>query len=198
VCATSDVFLCDSPSLSLSLAPRSGLAWKNFIDVGAGVVDADYRGNVGVILFNFSDEDFTVKPGDRVAQLILEKIDMSDVQLVDELPETARGAGGFGSTGVSESIESDQTTKAPAQVNVENDKMLVKFLGPSAVLPVRGSVDSAGFDLASAYDVVVPAHGKAIVKTDLAVATPPGCYARIGNISCILFVGLCKLCVCNF
>ena len=56
------------------IAPRSGLAWKKFIDVGAGVVDADYRGDVGVILFNFGDEDFVVNPGDRVAQLILEKV----------------------------------------------------------------------------------------------------------------------------
>jgi dUTP pyrophosphatase len=82
------------------IAPRSGLAWKNFIDVGgkclnyflyqsticsydlmfiytfiiAGVIDEDYRGNVGVLLFNHSDKDFTVNPGDRVAQLICEKI----------------------------------------------------------------------------------------------------------------------------
>jgi deoxyuridine 5'-triphosphate nucleotidohydrolase len=74
---------------------------KNFIDVGAGVVDADYRGNVGVVLFNFGDKDFEVAPGDRVAQLILEKIDMCGVEEVAELPDTARGAGGFGSTGVS-------------------------------------------------------------------------------------------------
>ena len=77
--------------------------------MGAGVVDADYRGNVGVILFNLSDKDFEVAPGDRVAQLILEKIDMAGVEEVDELPATVRGAGGFGSTGVSSSsIEPDQ------------------------------------------------------------------------------------------
>ena len=56
------------------IAPRSGLAWKNHIDVGAGVVDADYRGNVGVILFNHGDTDFMVAPGDRVAQLLLQKV----------------------------------------------------------------------------------------------------------------------------
>ena len=55
------------------IAPRSGLAIKKFIDVGAGVIDADYRGEVGVILFNFSDSDFMVNMGDRIAQLILEK-----------------------------------------------------------------------------------------------------------------------------
>ena len=93
-------------------APRSGLAWKKHIDVGAGVVDADYRGNVGVILFNFSDEPFEVAPGDRVAQLILEKIDMAAVEEVEELPDTARGAGGFGSTGVSASGPDEKRHKA--------------------------------------------------------------------------------------
>uniref|UniRef100_A0A7S3JS76 Deoxyuridine 5'-triphosphate nucleotidohydrolase n=1 Tax=Aureoumbra lagunensis TaxID=44058 RepID=A0A7S3JS76_9STRA len=83
------------------IAPRSGLAWKKFIDVGAGVVDADYRGNVGVILFNHSDEPFLVSPGDRIAQLILEKVHLdSTVKEVAELPSTSRGSGGFGSTGM--------------------------------------------------------------------------------------------------
>ncbi|PWW78818.1 dUTP diphosphatase [Tuber magnatum] len=82
------------------IAPRSGLAWKNFIDVGAGVIDADYRGHVRVLLFNHSDENFVVKEGDRVAQLILERIVTPEVVEVDELEETVRGANGFGSTGV--------------------------------------------------------------------------------------------------
>ncbi|KAK1407497.1 hypothetical protein QVD17_39113 [Tagetes erecta] len=82
------------------IAPRSGLAWKHSIDVGAGVVDADYRGPVGVILFNHSDVDFEVKVGDRIAQLIVEKIVTPEVVEVDDLDATVRGAGGFGSTGV--------------------------------------------------------------------------------------------------
>ncbi|CAM8935929.1 unnamed protein product [Rhodiola kirilowii] len=82
------------------IAPRSGLAWKHAIDVGAGVIDADYRGPVGVILFNHSDADFEVKEGDRIAQLILEKIVTPEVVEVEDLDETVRGAGGFGSTGV--------------------------------------------------------------------------------------------------
>jgi len=82
------------------LAPRSGLALKNGIDVGAGVIDADYRGPVGVILFNHSDTDFVVNTGDRIAQLILERIVTNAViEEVDTLPETKRGSGGFGSTG---------------------------------------------------------------------------------------------------
>lgn len=82
------------------IAPRSGLAVKKFIDVGAGVIDADYRGEVGIVLFNFGAEDFKVETGDRIAQLVLEKISMASVVEVESLEQTERGAGGFGSTGV--------------------------------------------------------------------------------------------------
>lgn len=81
------------------VAPRSGLASKFMIDTGAGVIDADYRGVVFVLLFNLSDKDFQVEEGDRVAQLILEKIHTAEVLEVQDLDETIRGAGGFGSTG---------------------------------------------------------------------------------------------------
>lgn len=83
------------------VAPRSGLAVKHFIDVGAGVIDEDYRGPLGIVLFNHHQEnDFTVKKGDRIAQLLLEKIVTPDVVIVDNLDETERGADGFGSTGI--------------------------------------------------------------------------------------------------
>ena len=82
------------------IAPRSGLAVKHFIDCGAGVVDADYRGEVGVVLFNFGNEEFKVNVGDRIAQLILEQISMVEAIQVDELSTTLRGYGGFGSTGI--------------------------------------------------------------------------------------------------
>jgi dUTP pyrophosphatase len=82
------------------IAPRSGLASRHFIDVGAGVIDRDYRGNVGVILFNHSDDDFTFRVGDRIAQLVLEKIDTPEVMDVDGLDVTPRGEQGFGSSGV--------------------------------------------------------------------------------------------------
>ncbi|EIE26694.1 putative Deoxyuridine 5'-triphosphate nucleotidohydrolase [Coccomyxa subellipsoidea C-169] len=82
------------------VAPRSGLAVKHFIDTGAGVVDEDYRGEVGVVLFNHGDADFSVKKGDRVAQLILERIMTPEVEEVEDLDATLRGAGGYGSTGV--------------------------------------------------------------------------------------------------
>jgi dUTP pyrophosphatase len=84
------------------IAPRSGLALKNKLDVGAGVVDCDYRGPIGVVMFNHSTVDYTVNNGDRIAQLILEKIDCHSVPVeVDNFgEETTRGSGGFGSTGL--------------------------------------------------------------------------------------------------
>ncbi|XDA78468.1 hypothetical protein R6Z07M_008503 [Ovis aries] len=81
------------------VAPRSGLAAKHFIDVGAGVIDEDYRGNVGVVLFNFGKEKFEVKKGDRIAQLICERIFYPEIEEVQILDDTERGSGGFGSTG---------------------------------------------------------------------------------------------------
>lgn len=82
------------------IAPRSGLALRG-IAVGAGVVDRDYRGVVQVLLFNLSDEELAVRTGDRVAQLILERCASEGVrvEVVAELDDTARGTGGFGSTG---------------------------------------------------------------------------------------------------
>ena len=87
------------------VAPRSGLAVRNHIDVGAGVIDPDYRGNVGVVLFNFGSEDFKVAKGDRIAQLVLEKYVMADTvvligdPLTNEELRTGRGNAGFGHTG---------------------------------------------------------------------------------------------------
>lgn len=81
------------------IAPRSGLALKHQIDVGAGIVDEDYRGNVGVVLFNHSDQPFNISHGDRIAQLICQRIYYPELQKVKELDKTERGTGGFGSTG---------------------------------------------------------------------------------------------------
>lgn len=81
------------------IAPRSGLAFKNGLDVFAGVVDSDYTGEVKVILMNNNTEDFQVNIGDRIAQIIFEKIYVENFVVVDELDATQRGAGGFGSTG---------------------------------------------------------------------------------------------------
>ena len=127
------------------LAPRSGLAVKNFIDVGAGVVDYDYRGNVGVVLFNHADEDFTVHKGDRVAQLILERISMAAAEEVQELSDTVRGAGGFGSTGVVGAVTTtSQGGAAIAFTATLGELVQVKKLTDLATLPTRGSVHAAG------------------------------------------------------
>ncbi len=82
------------------IAPRSGLAFKNGLDVLAGVIDEDYRGEIKVILLNTSDSNFTSYKGDRIAQLIIETISHPEVQEVIDLDETIRADGGFGSTGV--------------------------------------------------------------------------------------------------
>ena len=82
------------------IAPRSGLALNSGIDVGAGVVDSDYRGEVCVLLFNFGENDFLVAEGMRVAQMIVEKILVPSVVEVAQLSETFRGKDGFGSTGI--------------------------------------------------------------------------------------------------
>ncbi|CAN3353209.1 deoxyuridine 5'-triphosphate nucleotidohydrolase [Diutina catenulata] len=83
------------------VAPRSGLAVKHGISTGAGVIDADYRGEVKVVLFNHKDADFAVAKGDRIAQLVLERIVNAEIVEIskEELTETVRGEGGFGSTG---------------------------------------------------------------------------------------------------
>ena len=82
--------------------PRSGLAAKKGITVlnSPGTIDADYRGEIGVILVNLSKEDFVIENGERIAQLIIAKHERAEWQKVLELSETSRGEGGFGSTGI--------------------------------------------------------------------------------------------------
>lgn len=81
--------------------PRSGLALKKGISVlnAPGTIDADYRGEIGVILINLSKDKFTIEPGDRIAQLVFAKHEQAEWHEVSELTETQRGDGGFGSTG---------------------------------------------------------------------------------------------------
>ena len=81
------------------MAPRSGLALAHHIDIGGGVIDQDYYGNIGVIVYNHSDTPFVISRGDRIAQLICEKIYYPSLEEVESLHSTERGAGGFGSTG---------------------------------------------------------------------------------------------------
>ena len=82
--------------------PRSGLAYKKGITIlnSPGTIDADYRGEIGVILVNLSEEEFVIENGERVAQLVIAKHEQAQWVEVENLDETDRGAGGFGSTGV--------------------------------------------------------------------------------------------------
>ena len=82
--------------------PRSGLALKNGITVlnSPGTIDADYRGEVGVILINLSNQEFTIENGERIAQIVFAKVEQAEWLEVKSLSETERGEGGFGSTGV--------------------------------------------------------------------------------------------------
>ena len=88
--------------IEAQVRPRSGLAAKKGVTVlnAPGTIDADYRGEVGVILINLGSEDFVVENGERIAQMVIAKHERADWNLVENLSETARGEGGFGSTGV--------------------------------------------------------------------------------------------------
>jgi len=104
-CQTGNVLVGTGLAISIPdglygrVAPRSGLAVKHCIDVGAGVIDPDYTGEIKVVLFNHGDKDFEVKKGDRIAQLILERCETPMIKEIGLLEETLRGSDGFGSTG---------------------------------------------------------------------------------------------------
>ena len=87
--------------LEIQIRPRSGLAAKNSIGVlnTPGTIDSDYRGELKIILFNHGNKDFIVNKNDRIAQMVLTPVIKMELEEVDQLPETIRGLGGFGSTG---------------------------------------------------------------------------------------------------
>jgi dUTP pyrophosphatase len=96
------LFIALPEGFEAQVRPRSGLAYKKGITVlnSPGTIDADYRGEIGVILVNLSNEDFVVEDGERVAQLVIAKHEIAEWVKVEDLSETKRGTGGFGSTGV--------------------------------------------------------------------------------------------------
>ena len=110
------------------IALRSGLAVKKFIAVGEGVIDNDYRGEIGVVLFNHSAVDFLVQVGDRIAQLILETIKTPAVQKVIALSAIDRCSGGLGSTGLQSSGSSNSViqkeNRAKKSEKVQKERML--------------------------------------------------------------------------
>lgn len=95
------IFMALPPGYEAQIRPRSGLAIKHGISMvnAPGTIDADYRGEVGVILINMGQEPFTVNDGERIAQMVIAKHEAVDWQEVEVLEETARGKGGFGHTG---------------------------------------------------------------------------------------------------
>lgn len=96
------LFMALPQGMEAQIRPRSGLAAKHGISVlnAPGTIDADYRGEVGVILVNLSNQDFTINDGDRIAQMVIAKFEQIQWQEVHILDETERGTGGFGSTGI--------------------------------------------------------------------------------------------------
>lgn len=95
------LFIALEDGYEAQIRPRSGLAYKNGITVlnSPGTIDADYRGEIGVILVNLSNTEFVIEDGERVAQMVIAKYEQAQFQEVTELNKTKRGAGGFGSTG---------------------------------------------------------------------------------------------------
>ena len=96
------LYIALPPGYEAQVRPRSGLALKHGITVlnTPGTIDADYRGEVKVLLVNLSTEPFTINEGERIAQMVIAKHEHAELTLVDELDETERGAGGYGHTGV--------------------------------------------------------------------------------------------------
>ena len=96
------LFIALPEGYEAQVRPRSGLALKHGLTVlnAPGTIDADYRGEVGVVLINLSQEDFVINAGERIAQMVIARHDQTQFQLVEELDETERGAGGYGHTGV--------------------------------------------------------------------------------------------------
>ena len=181
------------------IAPRSGLAVKKFIDVGAGVVDSDYRGEVGVVLFNHSAVDFHVQVGDRIAQLILEKIKTPAVQEVEVLSATVRGSGGFGSSGLrssDQSVEEKEKEKwVGKEVQKEKERIVEgrkeKILPSSHTASWQGSAgpserdtsgtlrqatnqDSEVAVVGPGMDVVYPSHGDSAIECGSTSGYPAG------------------------
>ena len=95
------LYIALPPGFEAQVRPRSGLAFKKGIGVlnSPGTIDADYRGEIGVILVNLSSEDFVVEDGERIAQLVIARYEQAKWEEVELLDETERGAGGFGHTG---------------------------------------------------------------------------------------------------
>lgn len=95
------LYMALPPGYEAQIRPRSGLAFKHGITVlnSPGTIDADYRGEIGVLLVNLSDSDFTITPGERIAQMVVARYEQCEFETVQQLDATERGEGGYGHTG---------------------------------------------------------------------------------------------------
>ena len=148
------------------------LATEQSLKIFAGVIDEDYRGEIKILLFNHGETEFKITRGDAIGQLICEKIGSCTYELADELSETERGEGGFGSTGTS-AVESKGDNEAPEQA------ITWTKLSEDAQDPVYGSKFAAGADLCAAREYTIPAGKTALVSTGLKINVRPGHYARV-------------------
>ena len=96
------LYMALPPGYEAQVRPRSGLALKHGITVlnSPGTIDADYRGEIGVLLVNLSNEPFVITEGERIAQMVIARLEQGQFEVVDELDQTERGEGGYGHTGV--------------------------------------------------------------------------------------------------
>jgi dUTP pyrophosphatase len=120
------------------IAPRSGLAYKYGFDVMAGVIDEDYRGEIGVILINLGDASISVMEGDKIAQLIFEKCHRYEFEWADNLDETTRGAGGYGSTDKPSPPKPPYGTPVPMEFRLLGQTTIEKaFRNPNEISSVQ-------------------------------------------------------------
>lgn len=140
-----DIAIAVPPGTYGRLAPRSGLALKNGIHVGAGVVDQKYQGHVGVVLFNLSDSPFVVRKGDRIAQLILEKIatHVAVTQVAEFSQSSDRGTAGFGSSGTDKKLDpkpaATNDSKGEGRADQKEQKSAAKRALVGATQQVEGN-----------------------------------------------------------
>jgi len=124
----------------MQIRPRSGLARKNGVKTVLGTIDSDYRGEVGAIMFNDTEEDFEIKNGDRIAQAVICPVIKAEWHLTDKLSETERGEGGFGSTGISEEKKVEKFYEPFKTVSE-----VEKFIGKDVIVDnkTKGKVNAA-------------------------------------------------------
>ena len=130
-----DIALFPPPSSYIRIAPRSGLARKG-IDVGAGVIDADFNGKISALVINNTSQTFSIKCGDRIAQAVLENATIAPVEEIFSIPVTARGSAGWGSTGICSVVQSGYLESFGAH-----------FQGPQSANPREHSVAGKSGDL---------------------------------------------------